>query len=72
MLGDQQTYLHGLHVPKEGKAFQRPSAHAAHDWDNIRQIFNIMSNDMATVMSRKLIVHVYLGFQDLIYFERWL
>ena len=65
MRSDQQTYLHGLHEPIESKAFQRPSAHAAPDWDNIRHIFNIMPNDMATVMSRKLTVHVYLKFEDL-------
>ena len=65
MLSDQQTYLHGLHEPIESKALQRPSAHAASDWDNIRHIFNIMPNDMATVMPRKLIVHVYLKFEDL-------
>ena len=42
-----------------------PSALAAHGWAKIRQIFNIMPKDVATVWSRELLVKLELEQFDL-------
>ena len=49
-----------------------PSTLAAHGWAMIRQIFNIIPKDLATVRSRELLVMLKLEEFDLILREIWL